>query len=148
MTNGLCARARGLRRAKHKGGSVVCSVRSSSGVGSVAGELEARLVDVPFPVGSVVSPLEHCETNVLSSGRDAVAARFVYSGSPEEVMGFYSREMERLGWRKLFVFAGDESLMNFEKPGRLCSFAIKDESKKKVSRCRVSVFTGAVYSKT
>ncbi len=82
---------------------------------------EAKFSDIPSPLNAVpLTPYYQAkEGNAL----------FAYSSvlSRDELMTFYAHEMERLGWRMAFTFSGYESMLQFEKPDRVCIVSIRPQ---------------------
>ncbi len=82
---------------------------------------EAKFSDIPSPLNAVpLTPYYQAEEG---------NALFAYSSvlSVDELMRFYAHEMERLGWRMAFAFSGYESMLQFEKPGRVCIVSIRPQ---------------------
>lgn len=108
----LCAGCRSKKKVVHREAVSSC---------------EARLVDVPFPLEAMprdldFAPVGHC--GMVSNKQDAhaqVAVEFYTALSSNELIHFYHREMEQLGWKELSVFTiQDESILLYEKPFKLC----------------------------
>ena len=82
---------------------------------------EAKFSDIPSPLNAVpLAPYYQAEQG---------GALFAYSTSlsADELTTFYAHEMERLGWRMAFTFSGYESMLQFEKPDRVCIVSIRPQ---------------------
>lgn len=83
---------------------------------------EARLTDVPIPLNAKPVPKRFWIDEGESAG---VMLTYVVSTSPQEIVSFYSQEMERFGWDQTACFNAHEHLLIFEKPGRVCSISLR-----------------------
>ncbi len=84
---------------------------------------EAKQADIPIPMSAIsLSRQYHVDADQVMLGyRD-------YTLSPQAIITFYEHEMERLGWRFVFAVSGYESMLQFEKPDRLCIVSIRPHS--------------------
>lgn len=84
--------------------------------------LEAKLVDIPLPLKTLLEPQQ-----IAFSAIDATAVMRVYKArlTVDEIVLFYQQEMERMGWRQELFFAGQDSLLVFERPTRSCVVSIR-----------------------
>ena len=97
-------------------------------------EQEAKMVDIPFPLGAV--PLE----NVSVYTQDESVIGYQCSASNEDLREFYTLEMEREGWCNLMSIASSESMLVFSKPYRLCVISLRESEQSQ--ECRVFIFVG------
>ena len=77
---------------------------------------EARLMDIPVPLGVEPKPELAGDATV-----DQLVLGYVTELDMATLVVFYQREMERLGWQQLSYVAGVEQLLVFSKPGKLCA---------------------------
>ena len=86
-------------------------------------EHEARLFDIPVPV---------CAESLLQE-QDYNPKNFVLvykvDSSVDELVGFYEKQMERLGWKKLAKSNQQEANLLFEKPSKICLVSIRSNKK-------------------
>jgi hypothetical protein len=84
--------------------------------------IEAKLADVPLPLKTLLEPQQ-----VSFSAVDATATMRIYQArlTADELVLFYQQEMERMGWKQLLFFVGQESLLVFERPTRSCVISIR-----------------------
>jgi hypothetical protein len=75
---------------------------------------EARLVDIPIPLKS----------NWSDNQKDDQTIKFFTELTQEEIVRFYRREMDRLGWLEIAFFEGLEPIIIFKKPGRWLAISI------------------------
>ncbi len=90
----------------------------------VVAELEAKLYDIPLPFNS-------CNGSLLSSyssAQDPIILHYTVSGESSELVDFYKKEMELLGWRETASAQGTISFIMFDKPGRWAAFEIKKQA--------------------
>ena len=93
---------------------------------------EAKLTDIPIPVAS--KPIkEYC-----SSENGTIILGYHSSVSIEDLISFYQHEMERFGWEYGAQLKGNEVLLNFEKPNRVCSISIRPY----IHQNDIVIFTG------
>ncbi len=83
--------------------------------------LQARLVDIPIAVGAVPCLDLYDE---VSSYR-GVMLQYKVSSPREDVIRFYTYEMERMGWQCIMLVHASEDLLIFDKPERLCAISIR-----------------------
>lgn len=83
---------------------------------------EARLTDIPIPLNAKPVPKRFWVDEKESAG---VMLVYMVSASPQEIVSFYSQEMERFGWDQTAYFNAHEHLLIFEKPGRVCSLSLR-----------------------
>ncbi len=85
---------------------------------------EARLIDIPFPVGSKL----YYQENPEYSDSHATALYFAHDSHLVSLEQFYQSEMERLGWNQLSEFGiSDQIVLVFEKPHKICTLIIKPQ---------------------
>lgn len=84
-------------------------------------EYEARLIDIALPFNATL-----LDRYLQYEGdEEQVVLGYATSMPLEEVISFYTHEMERLGWSSLCHVRGYETLFVFEKPSRLCSIVLR-----------------------
>lgn len=92
-----------------------------------AQELQARLVDIPFPLDAVI------KNGVSVAGKKGLewVASCTTQLTIQELKIMYHRDMEQLGWREIIIFAGDHhnQILLFEKPNKVCIIEVKQRSK-------------------
>lgn len=76
---------------------------------------EARLVDIPIPLKSSWSDYQRRDPTI----------RFFTELTQEEIVRFYRREMDRLGWLEMVFFESLEPIIIFKKPGRWLAISMK-----------------------
>ncbi|KKP35789.1 MAG: hypothetical protein UR26_C0002G0089 [candidate division TM6 bacterium GW2011_GWF2_32_72] len=89
-------------------------------------QYEAKCADVAIPLDS--KPL----IENFGMDKEEEQTNFAYACSLEkmELLDFYIKEMERLGWSLIKKFDSDlEALLNFEKPSKVCSVSLRDRDK-------------------
>jgi len=62
---------------------------------------EARLTDIPIPLNAKPLPKSFWMDETESAG---VMLTYIVSTSPQEIVSFYSQEMERFGWDQIVYF--------------------------------------------
>lgn len=83
--------------------------------------IEARLYDVPVLIGARSMRLL---TNPEQG--DMSIVRYESTIAANDALLFYQEHMERFGWKQKTYCVGDgEILLNFEKPQKYCSIAIR-----------------------
>jgi len=85
---------------------------------------EAMLVDIPIPLfDERIIPLssDTIESDTLSFGYKSPLSR-------DQVIDFFLKQMERLGWKHLVSFESTETLLQFKSPDRYCTIVIKNYS--------------------
>jgi len=84
---------------------------------------EAKLLDIPLSVSAKpLSRYYHVDDIAIMLGyRD-------YTHSIQELVTFYTQEMERLGWCGTAAVCGYESMLQFSKPNRWCIVSIRSPS--------------------
>lgn len=80
---------------------------------------EAKLIDIPIPFS--VQPLP----GFGQSSTESVVLGYHTDLSTQAIIDFYHTEMERSGWQQGTRFSGFETLLQFEKPNRVCSISIR-----------------------
>jgi len=83
-------------------------------------DIEARLVDVPFPVSTSIRTVDHDDTASIIRADISLALR--------DVQTFYISSMEHAGWQVRATCAGD--VMHtavYEKPYKMCVVTIEKE---------------------
>jgi hypothetical protein len=94
---------------------------------------EARLFDIPLPVGSKVYDLSaHNEHNKRILHFNSALSQY-------DIFAYYRTEMECFGWQESAIFEGTESCLIFQKPTKTCVVTIRPESNKLNA---VSLFIG------
>jgi len=83
---------------------------------------EARLTDIPIPLNAKPLPKYFWMDEQESAG---VMLGYCVTASPQEIVSFYSQEMERFGWDQIVYCNAHEHLLIFEKPGRVCSISLR-----------------------
>ncbi len=83
---------------------------------------EAQLSDIAIPV--MAQPVD-------ASGTTTGGAQLTYhcTLTRDELVNFYTQDMERLGWRQTIHSVGNEVLLSFKKPGRFCAASIRPTRK-------------------
>jgi hypothetical protein len=94
---------------------------------------EARMLDVPIPLGAKLVDLAQCGESECS---------FSVVISREAVSDFYIQEMERYGWVLLASLSGSSSQLVFEKPRKLCVVTIVQRKGYK-PKTLVTIMSGA-----
>jgi len=84
---------------------------------------EAKLVDVPIPLGAQV--LQSSEGDDGVGSRDSSFLLYRTSMAADELEQFYLQQMEQMGWQQAHLFHGPELLINFEKPDRRCAISVR-----------------------
>lgn len=101
---------------------------------------EAKFSDVPLPFNAL--PIE--SYNDIFSDEGSILA-YQSKMSHEDIIDFYQREMEHLGWQQVVSVKGLESLLQFEKPGRFCTISVRPSESKIFRYCmntKIIIFTG------
>jgi len=88
---------------------------------------EAKLIDVPIPLD--VEPLPDYFSEHVTKG-DELSLGYMSPMSRDELILFYTQEMERLGWKKRGLAHTVETLLYFEKPGRFCAISLRPQNTK------------------
>jgi len=109
----------------------VCSetISNTNDLVSIVNEQEAKLIDVPIPLN--VCPISSYFIN-NSSDRDISLGYDSYSGI-EELLQFFTQEMERLGWKMRALSTTTESLIYCEKPTRFCAISLRPSNQEKIT---------------
>ncbi len=133
----------GITPEKKGGQSKVVAGRSKKNQKQILKDIkiqEAKQADIPIPVSATsLSRQYHVDADRVMLGyRD-------YTLSPQDLVTFYEHEMERLGWRSIFAVSGYESVLQFEKPDRLCIVSIRPHSTAKYVEWVIS--TGFFHKK-
>jgi len=90
----------------------------SSSSGMPQSELEARLVDIPLPVGACVHWVDTDTTSYIFK----VSAPVYY----DDVISLYTREMDQAGWNTTAMYHGETAYTGvFDKPHKICSVTIE-----------------------
>ena len=87
-------------------------------------EHEARLIDIAIPFG--VQFLEQYADSESADNEKVLG--YITRMSVTELVGFYTEQMERLGWSCACHVRGYEQLLLFERPDRLCAIVIRSAS--------------------
>jgi hypothetical protein len=85
--------------------------------------IEAKLVNVPLPFG--LKLLDQSVDNFYISDDQVVVGYTVTEHALIDIIEFYRVEMERFGWRQLISFNISESILVFERPGRICIISLR-----------------------
>ncbi len=94
----------------------------------VAFQQEAMLIDVPIPLYDERIAVYSQETLPESN---SIILGYRSSLDLQNIVRFYTGQMDRLGWQQIKVFSGLESLLQFESPDRLCTVSIRPSAKKR-----------------
>lgn len=99
---------------------------------------EAMLIDVPIPL---------YDERLAIHNSDQITQNTTMLGyrsplSIDDIIMFYTEQMERLGWNTIKIFNGIESLMQFESPDRLCTISVRPHHKR-AAGTDVIIFIGA-----
>lgn len=100
---------------------VMLESSATSGIQQGADECEARLADIAIPFGA---QLLNQYANYTHPQHQTVLG-YASTMSMDDVVAFYTEQMETLGWRCMGHIAGYEQLLLFERPGRLCNVVIR-----------------------
>jgi len=84
-------------------------------------EHEARLVDVPIPLGAC--PVSRFAKQQQTTPSQLLGYTVYYS--PEELISYYTYEMERLGWDQIVQHEGTEAVLVFNKPKRVAIISLR-----------------------
>lgn len=87
---------------------------------SMGRQLEAMLVDVPVPLYTR-QLLIHSERSMHAQD---IVVGYESTLSLGQLEDFYLNDMQRLGWRLIKLFAGQEIVLIFETPQRLCTIRL------------------------
>lgn len=87
-------------------------------------EFEAKLIDIPSMIGSVIIDHDSIEHD------DTLNYSLASCQEQQAVIDFYLQEMECNGWQRISVMQGIESLLLFEKPHKICAISIRPLSNK------------------
>lgn len=100
---------------------------------------EARLIDIPTPVG--FSLVKHRQYDVME--------HFIYRGSLqlEQVSSFFSQEMERLGWSMVPFITEQEHLVFCTKPAKQCAIAVRPVLSLGVCSTEIAIFVRTMRNK-
>lgn len=110
-------------------------LRSISTDIDVIRQQEAKLSDIPIPISSQPIP-EYCVQNM--SVPHQVMLGYECTLGADELVKFFNQEMERYGWRYISQFSGQERLMHYEKPNRVCAISLRPIQE----NTHVLIFTG------
>lgn len=91
-------------------------------------EHEARLVDVPIPLGAC--PIKRFSEQQQSTPSQLLGYIVYYS--TEELIDYYTYEMERLGWDQRVQHEGAEAVLVFNKPKRIAIISMRPIKNQKV----------------
>ena len=94
---------------------------------------EAKMADIPLPVGGVLVPAVVKIDDVANSNATRKGSILTYriTTTRESLVQFYEEEMMRLGWNKLAQSSGDEELLVFESPLKVAVIQMRPEKPKK-----------------
>ena len=82
---------------------------------------EARLVDVPIPLGAHLA-------QATDDGEGSSFISYHTSMPLAELERFYLQQMEQMGWQQLINFHGPEQLIIFERPDRKSAVSLRPHS--------------------
>jgi hypothetical protein len=82
---------------------------------------EAMLVDIPIPFYD--ERINFFEP--VADNSDTLVFGYKSPLSRQQAIDFFMSHMERLGWKHMVSFEGEESLLQFESPDRFCTVVIK-----------------------
>jgi len=85
---------------------------------------EAKLVDIPIPLGAQV--MQSCDAESGQDGHDTFLA-YRTTMTADELELFYRQQMDQMGWQQTRLFRGPERLANFKKPDKRCSISIRPQ---------------------
>lgn len=88
---------------------------------------EAVLIDIPVPLYDERLPVYDPDPN---SGHSTIILGYKSSLDTNDIVDFYTNQMERLGWNCIKLFQGFESLLQFESPDRLCTVSVRPHHKR------------------
>ncbi|MCX5922278.1 MAG: hypothetical protein NTX86_03045 [Candidatus Dependentiae bacterium] len=86
---------------------------------------EAKLDDIPIPLSAFLQSYDPKKSSTLV---DSIMLTYTVFLSRNDIMLFYDREMERLGWQKLAFVNDEEALLLFSKPTKVCSISLRSNS--------------------
>lgn len=90
---------------------------------SLWAEKEAKLYDIPVMLNA--RPYYGTQSYFVSQGSDEVLAYTISHKNLDEIVLFYSQEMERLGWQIIKKFYAYEVFLYFQKPLSACAVSIR-----------------------
>ncbi len=105
----------------------------------VVQQQEAMLVDIPIPLYDERLPAYDPDAD---SKNNTIMLGYKTSLTVDNVIEFYTQQMERLGWNHVKLFKGSESLLQFESPDRLCTISVRPRLKRS-SGTNIFIFIGA-----
>jgi len=85
--------------------------------------IETRLTDIPVPLGTC--PLTNYFQKEVEADENGLVLGYVCQLNLESLLRFYRREMSYLGWQCISEVDGNEALLLFEKPNRICSVSLR-----------------------
>ncbi len=101
---------------------------------------EAMLIDIPIPLYT------HCLfVSVKEDEKNDVVLGYQTPVSTEELIHFYTYEMERFGWIQTKFFQCNEQLMCYETPSRICIISLR-KSVQQTGHVDLFIFTGQKQS--
>lgn len=98
---------------------------------------EAKLIDIPIPLNAC--PVPYYFADVSNRGQELSLA-YESTMSSDDLVLFYTQEMERLGWKKAASIHTVETLLYFEKPDRFCVISLRPESEKTAEASILIIF--------
>ncbi|MCL5875458.1 MAG: hypothetical protein M1114_03230 [Candidatus Dependentiae bacterium] len=98
-------------------------VTTSRNQEDIVAELEAKLSDIPLPFNSCNGTL----LSSYSSAQEPIILQYTVLDEHFELISFYKREMELLGWREVASAQGEISFLMFDKPTKWVAFEIKKQ---------------------
>lgn len=123
-----------------KSGTIVKEKVYSSSV-SADWQQEARLQHVPLPLNAqradVCGPLESGE-----QPKDQIIVCYLVDMTIDQLIDFYTEQMERFGWLQIGDFRSHQTLLLFERPDKLCAIALTAVAK----RVQLTIFFGTSLS--
>lgn len=106
-----------------KGESYVSEVLADTQRFVAVFDQQAKHADIPDHF-DLVPNAAYCHENSRS-----IILSYTSQLGQQEVIAFYQKEMERLGWRKGVYFEGDESALTFSKPKRTALVLVRSHAK-------------------
>ncbi len=103
---------------------------------------EAKLVDIPVPLGSVPCVANYHISEYVPEQAHADEVMLAYDSqlSLSDIKDFYKQEMERLGWCNIATYEQSESLFLFKKPDRLCAVSVRPYQHQ--NKAAIIIFSG------
>lgn len=96
---------------------------------TMVNEQEAKLIDIPIPLNVIPIPFYFMK----NSSECGTTLGYESTSNAEELLPFFTQEMERLGWKMRALSTTSESLMYCEKPTRFCAISLRPLDQEKIS---------------